>query len=251
MRRESARAPRSAGSARAAGSARGRPRRRRDARRRGATTSSSSTPVSRSCHGSCRPATCSSSTPRRRCRPRSTPTSPGDAVELWLSTPGAATAPGSSSCERANERATRVRPSAARLDLPGGAEVAARSHASPASERLCRRTSRARRAARGLPSSTRAADPLRLRPRAVAARDLPDRVRAASPGSAEMPSAGPALHRGARHGARSARRPPRAHHSAHRRLLARAAASRPTPSASRFRARRPGSSTPSAAGAGA
>ena len=143
----------------------------------------------------------------------------GKPLQLWLSTP---TLDGTWLVElRTSDRRPFPRPPLpARLELPGGvdAELVARF----AGQRTTRRRPRrARRATQGLPAPIRAAGPVRLRARAVAARCLPDRLRprARERGDAERR---PALHGGARDGARRARDAPCPRDPAHGRLLARA-----------------------------
>ena len=101
----------------------------------------------------------------------------------------AATAPGSSSCARATRRRYPRPPVGARLDLPGGgqAELLARF---AGSERLVRRTLRARRAARGLPAPARPARSATATSPSRWPLDAYQTVFALQPGSAEMPSAG-------------------------------------------------------------
>ena len=184
-------------------------------------------------------ATCSSSTSPRRCAAALEARLGERRLQLWLSTP----APdGTWVVELRDERpsaATRGRPWVLALDLPGGAH-AELARALRRQRPTRRRALRARRAARGLPSPPRAADPVRLRPRAVAARRLPDRLRARARERRDAERR-PAVHGGARDGARRARSTHRTRHPAHGRLLARArraALPRALPRAGRDRAAR-------------
>ena len=186
------------------------------------------------------PATCSSSTPRPRCRPRSPRGSAGGPVELRLSTPARRRRAGSSSCARAAGSPSPRPPVGARLELPGGAHAELLAPYA-GGERLCV----ARLELSGEPleaylAPPRPADPLRLRARRPWPLEAYQTVFAREPGSAEMPSAGrpftAELVTRAGDAAASLVAPADA---AHRRLLARAGRAPRTPSATASRPRPP------------
>ena len=248
---DAARAPRGA---RAARGARARARRGAAAGRRARRRPRRARALPRPARRSSRPATCSSSTRRRRCPPRCRRAAPTaralDAAPLDAAARRRRRA-GSSSCATAARAAPRRPRRRARSTLPGGAARDA------ASRPTCRRRGcgsprstlpapllaylRAPRRARSATATSPSAWPLdglpdRLRDRARQRRDAERR---------------PPVHRRARHARWSPRGVARrADRAAHRRLLARARRA-PVPRAlPRARARPRGSSTPTRARGG-
>ena len=239
-----ARASRCARGARAAEAPRAGARRGAPARRAPRPRRRSSTPASATCPRTCAPATCSSSTRRRRSPPRCRAArADGTALELHLSTPlpgpeppappaalGRRAAPRRRALPRRRAPASGSRsPAARRAELARALPVRRRGCGSPRS--TCPARVHAYLAAHGRP--------IRY---GYVPREWPldayQTVFADEPGSAEMPSAGRPFTPGARRPARP-RRPGRAARAAHRRLLARARRARRTRSATASPAHRP------------
>ena len=194
-----------------------------------------------------RRATCSSSTPRRRCRRPAASARTAGRLELHLSTPARRRDLGG---RAANRDAARRAAAAAGRDAARAARrrpAPSSSRRTPASARSGGRTARARRAARAVPR--RHGRPIRYATsRAeLAARRVPDRVRLRA-GQRRDAERRPAVHGRARDASSS-----RAASSSRRSRCTRASprrssASRPTPSASRCPRRPRASSTRCAVG---
>ncbi len=172
-------------------------------------------------------ATCSWSTPRRPC-PRPCPrgasdgTLPRAALRHRGATPPRTAAGGSSSCAAATAHAVPRRRGGRAPDARRRRRRSSWRRPTPAGARLwLARFDRA--TSRCTSYLARHGQPIRYGyvPQRVAARGLPDRLRA-RPGQRRDAERGAAVHRRARHAARGARGPVRAAHAAHRRLLARA-----------------------------
>ena len=217
-----------------------------------ATTARSRTRASATCREFLAPATCSSSTPPRRCPPRSTRGSATAQVELRLSTPvpEPATALGRRAAHRRRGCRSARPPIGRVLELPGGARRRAARALRRQRPALRSRGSSSPRPLERLPRPPRPPDPLRLRPEAVADRGLPDGLRARA-GQRRDAERRPPVHPRARHRAGLARRPRRADHAAHRRLVARARRAAVPRALPRAGGRPRASSTPCTAGAAA
>ena len=220
--------------ARGARPARGRARRRPPAGRRRAARHGAPRALPRPAGAARARATCSSSTPRRRCLPRSPRGAPTAAGDVHLSTPragrggplgGRAAARGPAPARRPRRRAARA-PRRRRGDGSSSAYRGSRLWIAELAlgGPLLR-----------LPAPPRRADPLRARPRALAALGAtrPCSHRARQRGDAERRAA---VHRRARRAPGRPRHRRRADRAAHRRLLARAGRGARIPSASTCRA---------------